>query len=261
MKIRAIIIKEWAETLKDRTILMSILLPPLLFVAIPSVLVRVSDAGMNTLKPDTIQTLYALSPDLRAVDAQDVTKLVLLNQFLVFFLMMPAFIPLTIAAQSIIGEKQNRTLEPLLATPVTTWELMLGKSLAAAIPAIAITWAAFAIFFASTIPAVSDTLREALLQTKWLLAAGVIAPLLCMLGVGLAVLLSSRLNDARAAQQIGAMVVIPIVGLSIAQTAGKLFLGLQEFVIGALALALIDIVVLYLAVKVFDRETILTRWK
>ncbi len=259
MKIRAIIAREWAETLRNRMVLMSILLPPLLFIAIPSFLLRLSD--MDTLSPDTLDSLYALSPTLRAVNPQEATKLMLVNQFMLFFLMMPVFIPLTIAVQSIIGEKQSRTLEPLLATPVETWELLIGKSLAAAIPAIAITWGAFGIYFATTVPAVSDTLREAMLHPKWFLAIVVVAPLLCMLGVAMAVLLSSRMNDTRAAQQFGVVIVIPIVGLSVAQTAGGIFLGVEQFVVGSLALALINAVMLYMAVKVFDRETILTRWK
>ena len=42
------------------------------------------------------------------------------QQFLAFFLLMPAYIPLSIATFSIIGEKQARTLEPVLATPIRT---------------------------------------------------------------------------------------------------------------------------------------------
>ncbi len=259
MKIRTIIMKEWTETLRDRMILVSILIPPIIFTVVPAVLVRIPN--MRTMQSETLDEIYAASPLLRAAGPEDVTKLILVSQFMIFFLMMPVFIPLSIAVQSIIGEKQNRTLEPLLATPIDTLELLLGKSLSAAIPAIIITWTSFAIFYASTLPIVGETLRGALLDPKWIVTVLVIAPLLCLLGVGMAVLLSSRLNDTRAAQQLGAVVIIPIVGIAVAQTAGKLVLGVGHFIIGALFLALIDAILLYLTVKVFDRETILTRWK
>ena len=67
-------------------------------------------------------------------------QIYLINEFLLLFMMMPLIIPITIAAYSIVGEKTTRSLEPLLATPITTAELLIGKGLAAAIPAIAATW-------------------------------------------------------------------------------------------------------------------------
>ena len=56
------------------------------------------------------------------------------QQFLVFFLPMPAYIPLSIATFSIIGEKQARSLEPVLAAPIRTVELLAGKAIAALVP-------------------------------------------------------------------------------------------------------------------------------
>ena len=56
------------------------------------------------------------------------------------FLLMPVFVPILISSQSVAGEKERRTLEPLLAAPVSASELLLGKSLASVVPAVAITW-------------------------------------------------------------------------------------------------------------------------
>jgi ABC-type transport system involved in multi-copper enzyme maturation permease subunit len=62
------------------------------------------------------------------------------------FLLMPVFVPILISSQSVAGEKERRTLEPLLAAPVSAAELVLGKSLASVVPAVAITWLSFGVF-------------------------------------------------------------------------------------------------------------------
>ena len=60
-----------------------------------------------------------------------------------YFLLIPAMVPMAIATQSVIGEKVARSLEPQLATPLEVRELLAGKTLAAALPAVTATWAVF----------------------------------------------------------------------------------------------------------------------
>ena len=60
--------------------------------------------------------------------------------------MMPLMVPVTIAAYSIVGEKVTRSLEPLLATPISTTKLLLGKGLAAALPGIVTAWISYGLF-------------------------------------------------------------------------------------------------------------------
>src|SRR5689334_5696626 len=55
----------------------------------------------------------------------------LLDTFAFFFVIIPGIIPTPIASYSIVGEKVEKSLEPLLATPVTDGEILLGKSIAA----------------------------------------------------------------------------------------------------------------------------------
>jgi ABC-2 type transport system permease protein len=171
-------------------------------------------------------------------------------------------ISLSLASQSIVGEKQTKSLEPLLATPIRTSELLLGKGLTAMLPALVATWVAFLLFIvAGRFLIESERVFFALLQPKWLVAMLVLAPLLSLLSVSIAVALSSRVNDARTVQQIGGFVVLPIVLLGVAQTVGLVLLNATTFVIGALALAVIDVLLLRLGVRLFQREKILTQWK
>ena len=90
---------------------------------------------------------------------------------------------------------------------------------------------------------------------------GVICPLVAILGLSLGVIVSSRVNDPRTAQQIGGLAILPIIGLFTGQMQGFFSLRLPVVVIAALALAVIDVIVLGLGVALFDRETILVRWK
>jgi len=56
---------------------------------------------------------------------------------------MPIILPMTIAADSVIGEKERKTLLPLLKTPLTDNEIILGKMLTAMIPGLLVSYASF----------------------------------------------------------------------------------------------------------------------
>jgi ABC-2 type transport system permease protein len=60
----------------------------------------------------------------------------LINSFSFWFVIGASLLPVGIASYSLIGEKVQKSLEPLLATPTTDEEILAGKSIAAFIPAI-----------------------------------------------------------------------------------------------------------------------------
>ncbi len=251
--------KEWYEILKNKLILYTILIPPLLLAVIPLVML-----GMMKNEPVSQQDMAMYAQFVAAfpgLTASEVMQYVLLNQFLLMFLMMPVVVPVTIAAFSIIGEKEQKSLEPLLATPVRVTELLLGKTLAAVIPALLVTWLAFAVFLVGAYFMAPPALLRVLLAPMWLLAFLVMAPLFCIFAVAIGVIISSRVNDTRVAQQIGGLIVLPVVGLAMLQTFGKVLYTTQTFAIACLVIAALDAFVIYIGGKLFQRETILTRWK
>jgi hypothetical protein len=101
----------------------------------------------------------------------------------------------------------------------------------------------------------------AMLTGRSLAVMFVLGPLAALAALQLAVCVSSRVNDARSAQQIGALVILPIAGLLVAQISGAVLL--TPVVIGliAAAFAAINAVLMIAAITLFDRESILTRWK
>jgi ABC-2 type transport system permease protein len=186
----------------------------------------------------------------------------IISQFLILFLMMPVIIPVTIASYSIVGEKTTRTLEPLLATPITTWELLVGKSLAAVIPALLATWASYALFAIGSILITSSAdIASLIFRGMALLAIFGVAPLLSIVGVSIAVMISSRVNDPRVAEQISALVVLPVLGIFLGQSFGLIQINETVIVWIAVIMIFVDAALLYFATQLFQRENILTRWK
>lgn len=264
-RVLAVLRREFQEIAKSRGLLLAIFLPPLLITLIPLIAVAFLGqdfAGNSTRAARELSPLLNGIPGAGSWTETEVALYIIMQQFLTFFLLMPLIIPLSVAAQSIVGEKQNKSLEPLLATPVKTGELLLAKSLTALIPAILATWVAFTIFLVGgrfLIP--SARVYAALLNPKWLVAMLILSPLLSLLSVSIAVIISSRVNDTRAVQQIGGFIVMPIILLGVAQTTGIILLNAVSFIVGSLAVAAIDAVILRIGVRLFQREKILTQWK
>jgi ABC-2 type transport system permease protein len=144
--IKTIILKEWSEVFKNRLVLFTLIFMPLIFTILPLVMLyftgdgTMGDMGSAQAADVPVEFLAVCSPDMSAGECM---QIYIMNEFLLMFMMMPVIIPVTIAAYSIVGEKATHSLEPLLATPITTAELLAGKILAAGHPAIVIGWASF----------------------------------------------------------------------------------------------------------------------
>lgn len=175
--------------------------------------------------------------------------------------MIPMMMPVYIAAYTIIGEKQSNTLEPLLATPVSTWELLAAKTIAATLPAVIVTWLSFGVLLLGVRWVAPLTVYRYAARPVWIVAMLLLGPLLAFWSVLMGVMVSSRIHDPRAAQQITGIFVLPIVGLSLVVRMGKVFVSVWMVLLAAWITLALNLVVLYFAVKVFQRETILTRWK
>jgi ABC-2 type transport system permease protein len=68
-------------------------------------------------------------------------------------------------------------------------------------------------------------------------------------------------TDPRAAEQISGLVVLPVILLMLSQSFGLILINQQVILIMGAVVVLLDAVVVYFAIQLFQRETILTRWK
>ena len=261
-KIRAIIAKEWKEVFKNKFVIFTVSFLPLMITALPLATLyftgRTEDLG--GLSSSDLPPQFA--PLCGELSGGDCMLYFIVTQFILLFMMVPLIIPMTIASYSIVGEKTTRTLEPLLATPVSTLEILVGKGLAGVIPAVLSTWGGYLLYALGAYIMVDNrAVVSKLFDPLWMIAIFGVGPLLSLFGVSISVMISSRVNDPRVAEQISGIFVLPVVGLFIGNMTGLILLNEELILWLAAGLAVLDAVLFYFAIQVFQRETILSRWK
>ncbi|MFC2063641.1 ABC transporter permease subunit [Chloroflexota bacterium] len=260
-KIKIIIKKEWAEVFKNRMVIFTVAFLPLIMTALPLIILY---STRDTGAVGSSDATQAIASGLCTTDPNDPNclQVTLVTQFLMMFMLIPLTIPTTIAAYSIVGEKNNKSLEPLLATPISTNELLLGKGLSALIPALIATFGSFILFLVGAwIILIEKSILFAFMDYRWMASIFIIGPLLAFFAVNLSLMVSSRVNDPRAAEQISVVVIIPVLAIFFGQISGLIVLNNDVVTITAIVMLLLDFVIYYFANKVFQREIILTRWK
>jgi ABC-2 type transport system permease protein len=134
----------------------------------------------------------------------------LLGQTQLFLLLIALVLPSTVSAYAVIGEREQGTLEPVLTTPATDTELLLGKAIAAVAPAVGLAWLLYVVFLVvvriGAIPAVVEHVWRADQFVGELL----LVPALAVLTIILGMMISARTTDMRVAQQLSGLVVLPM---------------------------------------------------
>jgi ABC-2 type transport system permease protein len=184
-----------------------------------------------------------------------------MDAFSIWFLIGAAVIPTAIASYSLVGEKIQKNLEPLLATPMTDGEILLGKIISGLVIPVAAIYAGSVIFMVLMDLVTQSTLGY-LYYPNWHIGAILlVAPFICLLSVELNVIISSRLNDVRTAQQLGMLSGLPLIGLYLVSELGFFVFNDTNLLILAGVVFIIDIVLFFVSRATFQREEILTKWK
>lgn len=218
-----------------------------------SKLLDVDDGGGNTVRD---------SEFVGGNEELEQLKDIMFNVLLILLIMIPVTIPTVTASYSFVGEKVNKSLEPLLATPITDIELLVGKAASIFLLSMSATYLSFAV---STV--VIDLMTEPVLgyyplpTPYWIAGMLLLAPGMCLMSILTNVLISSKVNDVRVSQQIGGVLVLPILLFFVFSLTGVLSTGLLPMVVFSLAVLGVDAVILMLSLKVFRREEILVSWK
>jgi ABC-type transport system involved in multi-copper enzyme maturation permease subunit len=190
----------------------------------------------------------------------DRTAPALVGQALLMFLLIPVVLPTTIAAYAVIGEREQGTLEPLLTTPATDQEILMGKAVAATAPGIVLTWGLFGVFAGILAAFARPSILEATLRPETFAAIGFLSPVLGVLAIELALIISSRSSDIRVAQQLSALSVLPAVVVSAVFAYGVIDPSPGRYALVAIGLAGRDVAGWRVVTSVFDRERVLTRY-
>jgi ABC-2 type transport system permease protein len=233
--------------------------PPIVLTVAPLLLAGV--VGERALPPDLAAAVVEQRPEWASFTPSELAGAFAVQQFLVFFLLMPAYIPLSIATFSIIGEKQARSLEPVLAAPIRTIELLAGKAIAALVPGVLAGWVTYVLFVALASVVYGPRLFGVVTDGSWLAGVFLLGPSIGLASVVAGVIVSSRVNDPRVAQQVGGVVVVPIIALVLVQASGTILVGPSGYALVSAIVLVIALVGLRIGVRLFDREAILTRWR
>jgi ABC-type Na+ efflux pump permease subunit len=231
-RVRAIFRKELREYRRNRQIVVSMAVLPLLFSVYPAV------------------ELFALPASASGV--------LLHKQPLVYMLAIPAIVPAVVAAYSVAGERQQATLEPVLTTPVRAEELMLGKALAALVPSLAVSYGVFGAFAAAIELFAQAAVASALLTGPALLTQLLFTPLVAALSIWACIAISTRSSDPRIATQLSALVTAPLIAVTTIISTGGIYVTSGIALALGAALLLIDSLGWRMVAPMFDRERLIT---
>jgi ABC-2 type transport system permease protein len=186
---------------------------------------------------------------------------IILKHWKILFLMIPGMLPIIIAAHSFGSERKNSSLEALFSTPTSDLEILVAKMISAFLPSQLAVFLSFGIL-AIGINHYSNSIvgTSVLPDAEWLLIVFLLGPLFGLFTISMTVFLSSRIADTRAVQQIGSFVIMPLLALSVGQLYGLVMLSTKNLILASIGMALADIVLVFFAARIFNREKILTSW-
>jgi ABC-type Na+ efflux pump permease subunit len=234
-RIGAVIRKELTEFRRNRLIVSTTAILPLIFLISPT-------ASILTLKASALST----GLDKR-VDAA-----------LFLPLLIPVFVPAMMSAYSVVGEREQGTLEPVLTTPVRRAEFLLGKAAAIFMPAIGVAYLMFGVFVAIVQFGAAPTVATAVLHAPQLAAELVFIPLLAAWAIWVGLAISARTSDTRVAQQLSILASLPPVALTALMSFRLISptFGLAAALAGGLLA--IDCAACVIVARLFDRERLIT---
>ncbi len=190
------------------------------------------------------------------------TSVSLLNFYSFFYIILAFILPTTLASYSIVSEKLEQSLEPLLATPITDGDLLLGKSISSFLPCIAMIYVGSIIFMVFSDAIMYNTIGYLFFPNLTMAIILLLAvPLTSILSVELNVIISSRVNDVRTAGQLGTLLLIPFIAVYGLLLASIVSLNITNLIILFAIFFMADVALFYINKITFQRDKILTLWK
>ncbi|MFI5691537.1 ABC transporter permease [Kribbella sp. NPDC051586] len=229
--VRAIVTKELREFRRNRSMVVGMAIIPLIFSVQPLI------------------TVFALS--------SSASEPLRHEHVLLYMLGIPALVPSLVASYSVVGERGQGTLEPLLTTPIRREELLLGKALATFVPAGIVAYAVFALFLICVELFAQPGVAAALIRPSDVVAQVVFTPLLAGWSIWVAIFISTRSNDIRVAQQLSTVASLPSVALAILIALNVIEVSLLTGVVAAVVLLALNRIGWRVASAVFDRERLI----
>ena len=237
VRVRAVVRKELREFRRNKFVVFTMAVLPLFFIALPL-------AGVLAIKPGTASST--------------VTSVV--GSALLGFFLMPLILPTVIAGYAVVGEREQGTLEPVLTTPVRREEIVLGKALAAIVPSTGVAYALFTLFVVLVLLFSEHQVVSLVWQPAVVATIVVFTPLLATFSIWVGIAISARSSDVRAAQQLSALAMFPMIGVLWLFAFRVIAPTLVVAAIGAVVLVALDAGAWKIVSRLFDRERLVTRY-
>jgi ABC-type Na+ efflux pump permease subunit len=235
-RLGAVLLKELREYRRSPFIVVTMAVLPLVFLIEP------------------LLTIFRIGPSIPVSKVDAAVS----GTFLVL-LVAPALLPAVIAAYSVVGEREQGTLEPLLTTPLRREELLLGKALGVVVPAVGIAYVLFAVIqVCAHLFASNPAVVSALAQGPHIVAELLFAPLLAGWSIWVGIGISTRASDVRVAQQLGTLSSIPPLAVVALVSFNVFTPSVTLAVVFALVLLVADVILFRIVAGLFDRERLIT---
>jgi ABC-2 type transport system permease protein len=266
--VRAIARKDLLAVRRSRSVMLPLVLVPLLlFIGLPALIggilanVPVDSGDLDDLERLVREMPPAVQQELERYSPTQRVLVITLNELLApLYLLVPLMVSIVIAADSLAGERERKTLEALLYTPISDQELLLGKLLSAWVPAILVSLAGFVAYgVTANLVAWPVMGRIFFPNATWLVLALWTGPAAAGFGLGVMILVSARVRGFQEAYQLGGLVVLPFIALMVSQSVGLIYLSpWLALGLGVLIWAL-DALLLWLGSHALRRDALLTR--
>ena len=234
-RVGAILQKELRDYRRNRFVIYTMSFLPLVFIAAPMV-------QIFAIKVAATSALF---------DAH-------IGISLLYMLILPAIIPSVLSAYSVVGEREQGTLEPILSTPIHREEFLIGKALAALLPTLAVAYVIFGIFLGAVAAFAHPAVASAIFERDHLLVQLLFTPLVAGWSIWAGIAISTRMSDVRAAQQLTVLASLPpvaivaLISFNVITPSLSLALGLAG------GLLLIDGLAWRFVAALFNRERLVT---
>lgn len=244
-----------------------IILPLILFVAVPWIMVYVSSLAETTGTSANMGQLLERMPagllhEMSGYTSdQQLIAFTLIYMLAPMFLIMPLMVSSVLAADSFAGEKERKTLEALIYTPTTDRELFTAKLLGSWTAAVVVALLSFIVYAINANIAGWQSIGH-LFFPNWMWIALVVWVTPAVAGLGLVVMVfaSARAQGFQDAYQTGGLVVLPVILLMVGQISGVMYFSLGVVMIVGLVIWLVNAVLLWFASKSFRRGELMTKF-
>ncbi len=232
-RVGAIVLKELRDYRRNRVVIGTMAMVPVLFIILPMI------------------QLFAANATGKALGLR-------IGLSLLYMLVIPVMMPSVVSSYSVVGEREQGTLEAVLITPIRREEFLIGKALAAFLPTVVIAYAVFGIFLGAAALFANPVVASAIYTGSHVLVQVLFTPLLAGWAIWVGIAVSARSKDVRAAQQLSVLggvpplVVLALMSLNVITASTTLALVLSA------ALLAVDLLAWRVVAGIFDREQLIT---